>query len=234
MKKAIVALAVLAMLLFAAAAEAADPTGLWHLTEIIEGDAVMNPADFGIAMTIELKAGGAAELWISEGDEVHKGAWTADGADITVTFDDGSSVFTLADGSLTTVGSDGETMRFGREQPAASFEPAAPIEAAPEDFAGGWTAVWIGMDGVCYPADILDDEVTAAIEGDAITMNGFVFSGVARTLTYADGRLSAASTDEATGHSASITVALLEDGMLEIHLEEGEEGALMFYMARIE
>ena len=234
MKKAIAALMVLSMLLSAVAvAEAADVTGTWYLNEMqMEGQS-FNPADFGYEITMELKDDGTAQLTAPDEDP-QAGTWTLEGDKLTVTVDDEPLEMTLADGTLT-VEQDGMGMVFGREHTESpSFEPAAPVEAAQEDFAGTWVATKIGMDGAYYDVSLLtsamggEGDITAVIEGTTITLNGFLFSNTSLPLQYADGALSFSGTDEA-GSVGAITVRLLEDGMLAVELE-ATGSSFVFYM----
>lgn len=235
MKKAFAALLILSMLLSAlAVAEAADAAGTWYLIEIQSEGQSLNPADLGMSMTLELKADGTVTGTTSMDDEVGEGTWEANGDKVTITINDDAQEFTLADGKLTS-DQDGMTMVFSQEEPVANaFTPAAPVQAEEADFAGTWKAERIGLEGQYYPVSILGADVTATIEGTTITLDGFMFSNTSMPLEFADGKLSFSGSDEESGVSMGITATLLEDGMLALDLDAGEQGAFTFYLSRAE
>ncbi len=240
MKKAFAALVILSMLLSAVAvAEAANVTGTWYLTSIEADGLTLSPSDFGMSMAMELKDDGTVVATSSDEEEPSEGTWKMEGDKVTVDINDSPAEFTLADGILTAE-QDGMTMVFSQEEPVVEeFVPAAPVEAALEDFAGTWKADKIGMEGQFYPASMLTqamggDDVTATFEGTTITLNGFLFSGQQLPLELADGKLVFTGTDDESGMAMGITAALLEDGMLELNLDAGDQGAFSFYMSRAE
>lgn len=235
MKKAFAALLILSMLLSAlAVAEAADVAGTWYLVELQSEGQTLNPSDFGMSMTLELKADGTVTATTSMDSEVGEGTWEANGDKVTVTIDGTAEEFALADGKLT-ADQDGMTMVFSQEEPTAdTFAPAAPVQAEEADFAGTWTAERIGLEGQYYPVSILGADVTATIEGTTITLDGFLFSNTSMPLEFADGKLSFSGSDDESGVTMGITASLLEDGMLALDLDAGEQGAFTFYMSRAE
>ena len=232
MKKAFAALLILSMLLSAVAmAEAADMMGTWYMVEMNDGGNVINPADLGMQVKLEIKEDGTAAM-DNNGTAV-EGTWTLENGELTVVDDTGApAVFTLQDGNLVAQMDENGTMTFGREPAEGdAFVPAEPVEAAQEDFAGVWTVVKAGMDGAYYPASLLDENgITATIEGTTLTLNGFMFSDTTMELTYADGAMSIAASDESSGLSMGVTAQLLEDGMLALLMDAGESGAFTFYM----
>lgn len=233
MKKTFAALLILSMLLTAVAvAEAADVTGTWYLVELNLDGTVFNPADMGMDVTIELREDGTATMSYTEGSS--EGTWTLENGELSVVDDSGiPQAFTLQDGKLVTQMDEDGFMIFGREPAEGdSFTPAAPVQAAEEDFAGTWTAEKIGMDGTYYPASMLDENgITATIEGTTITLNGYMFSDTAVVLVYGDGQMSIASTEDESGMAMGMTAQLLEDGMLALVLDAGDNGAFTFYMS---
>lgn len=235
MKKAFAALLILSMLLSAVAmAEAAAVTGTWYLVEIQTDGNSISPSDFGMSMTIELKDGGVALVTSSMDGETSEGTWEANGDTVTVTVEGSPLAFTLADGKLTADDS-GMVMVFSQEEPEVdTFAPAEPVEAAEADFAGNWKAEKIGMEGQFYPTSILGADVTAAIDGATVTLDGFMFSNTVLPLEFADGKLSLSGTDDESGLNMSVTATLLEDGMLALDLNAGDQGAFTFYMSRVE
>ena len=235
MKKAFAALLILSMLLSAVAmAEAAGVTGVWYLVEIQSEGQSISPSDFGMSMTIELKDGGTALVTSSLDGETSEGTWEANGDTVTVTVDDSPLALTLADGKLTAEDS-GMSMVFSQEEPVVdTFEPAAPVEAAEADFAGTWKAERIGMEGQFYPTSILGADVIATVEGTTVTLDGFMFSDTALPLEFADGKLTLSGSDDESGLNMSVTATMLEDGMLALDLNAGDQGAFTFYMSRVE
>lgn len=235
MKKAFAALLVLSMLLSAVAlAESTGAAGTWYLIEVQSEGQTFNPADFGMEMTLVLNEDGTAAM-NGVGDEPSTGTWTIDGSTVTVTIDDDPLDFALEDGKLT-ASQDNLTMVFSTEpSEAATFAPAAPVEAAAaEDFAGTWNAAKIGLEGTYYDAAILGADVTATFEDTTVTLDGFMFSNTAIPLEFADGALSFSGSDDESGMQIAIKASLLEDGMLALDLDAGETGAFTFYMNRAE
>ena len=237
MKKAFAAMLVLAMLLSAlAVAEAADLVGMWYLVELSNQGQTFAPADLGMSMSIELKEDGTAHLDSSVEGGVGEGSWSVNGDVITIIDNAGTAMdMTLQDGRL--VGDvQGVTMTLAREEPGEviDFAPAAEVEAAEADFDGDWKAEWIGMEGEFYRASILGSEVNVNIESGAVTLNGFQFDNVALPLEFADGKLTFSGTDPDNGFQLSITTVMLEDGRMSLYLDAGAQGAVTFYLARVE
>ena len=115
MKKAFAAFLILSMLLTAVAvAEAADVTGTWYLVEMREGEQSINPADFGMSITMQLNEDGTAILDSSIETEPQNGTWSMDGETIVVVDGDGQPMnFVQQDGQLV-ADEDGHGMIFGR------------------------------------------------------------------------------------------------------------------------
>lgn len=235
MKKAFAALLVLSMLLSAVAlAEAADVAGTWYLVQMEQDGQSFNPADFGMEMTLELAEDGTATMNSTSETEPSVGTWTIDGTTVTVTIDDQPLDFALEDGKLI-ANQDELVMTFSTEAPVGeTFAPAAAIEAAEADFEGTWQAAKIGLEGQYYDVSILGADVTATFKGNDITLDGFLFSGQTLSLSYADGALSFSGSDEKSGIEMGIKATLLEDGMMALDLDAGEQGAFTFYMNRAE
>ena len=239
MKKAFAAFLILSMLLTAVAvAEAADVTGTWYLVEMREGEQSINPADFGMSITMQLNEDGTAILDSSIETEPQNGTWSVDGETIVVV--DGNDQpmnFVLQDGQLV-ADEDGHGMIFGREEPEGeAFTPAAPVvAAAAEDFFGAWQAAKIGLESSYYDVSMLGAEVSAVIDERGVTLDGFLFSQTTLPLTFADGAMSyAASAGEGEdAMNMSVTAQLLEDGALSLALDGGETGSFTFFLNRVE
>lgn len=232
MKKAFAALLILSMLLGAVAvAEAAGAAGTWYMIEMNNDGQVINPAELGMTVALELAEDGTATMSGMGGEEAQTGTWTIDGTTVTVTIDGDPLDFALEDGKLT-ASDDTMTMVFSQEQPEVeAFVPAAAVEAAVEDFAGTWNAVKIGLEGQYYDVSILGADVTATIEDTTITLDGFMFSNQSLSLEYADGALSFSGSSEAL--EMSIKASMLEDGMVALDLAANGQ-AFTFYLSRAE
>ena len=231
MKKLIAVLLILALLGTMAMAEAADVVGTWYAVEVVVEGQTFSPADFGIEVIVTLNEDGTATM-DGVGDAA-EGTWTIDGDTVTITEKDAEdTVMTLVDGKLT-MSTDETTMVFSQEAPEA-FVPAAAIEAALEDFTGIWKAEQIGLEGQYYSVSLLGADVTATIEDATLTLDGFLFSNNSFPVEYADGVLSFSKSDDESGEQVDIRATLLEDGMLMVNLDAGEQGAFAFYLVPAE
>ena len=241
MKRIFAALLALAMLLAAAAlaetveAPAFNYIGTWYLNELLVEGASMAPATFGMQMTMTLNADGTAALSGTgvEGMEDATGIWAETTDGVSVTVGEETMAFAQTGGKLVS-NLDGTGMVFGRQQAQMEvYRPGAPVAtASAEDYAGVWKAHMMEMDGAYVDAALLGMDITAAIEGTTITLNGFFFSGDALEAEFAGGALTyAADSEEAMLSAAS--AQLLSDGNLRLTLGEGEE-AFGLIMTRAE
>ena len=236
MKKAFAALLILTMLVAAVAvAEGADVAGTWYLLEMSQGGQSYDPASMGMSITMELNADGTAVLTNPMAEEPENGTWTLDGDTITVVDESGvPMVLTMADGKLT-ANEDDLTMTFGREIEGGVFAPAAPVEAAEEDFNGTWEAYKVGAMGGFLDASVLNEQMgtenfNITIEGGQVTLNGFMFSGQSTAATFADGKLTLSELSDASG--VGIVIQMLEDGTMALNMDAGEQGSFAFYLNR--
>ena len=232
MKKAFAALLILSMLLSAVAiAETADAAGVWYMVQMQSGEMTINPAEYGMEVTLTLAEDGTATMAGMTGEEDSVGTWTIDGTTVTVTIDGDPLDFALEDGKLT-ASQDDMTMIFSQEAPdVEAFVPGEPVEAAVEDFAGAWKAVKIGMDGAYYDVAILNADITVTFEDTTITLDGFMFSNQSLSLEYADGALSFSGSAETM--EMSIKASMLADGMVALDLAANGQ-AFTFYLSRAE
>lgn len=232
MKKAFAALLILSMLLSAVAiAETADVAGVWYMVQMQSGETTINPADYGMEVTLTLAEDGTATMVGMNGGDDSVGTWTISGNIVTVTIDGDPLDFTLEDGKLS-ASQDEMAMIFSQEAPdVEAFVPAEPVEAAVEDFAGAWKAVKIGMDGAYYDVAILNADITVTFEDTTITLDGFMFSNQSLSLQYADGALSFSGSSGAL--EMSIKANMLEDGMVALDLAANGQ-AFTFYLSRAE
>lgn len=222
----------LAMLLSAAAlAEAADYTGLWYLNDITMEGMSVTPSAFGLEITLELREDGSVTYTSNE--EVSEGTWMAEDEAVTVTVGDEPLTLALREDSLVSE-SDGISMVFGKQLAEVEvFAPAMPVAAAAEDYVGSWKAFKINMDGDYIDTVLLGEEITAAIEGTTITMNGFAFTGDVIETAYVDGALAFEAEDPENALYGAVKAQMLEDGTLSLTLS-ANDSAFELIMNRIE
>lgn len=233
MKKAFAILMALCMLLSAAAlAEAADYTGVWYLTTMETEEGSFAAADFGMEMSMDIKDDGTVATAgnLTEGQE---GSWVSEGEGITITIDDSPMTFALVDGNL--VGEqDGQKMIFGREKIEGYAPAEANAEATEADFAGNWITFKYGFDSAYMDADIVGIDVSAAIEGTTITLNGLYFDNTVIEAAFADGALTYTAADPDSEIVASVAAQMLQDDTLCLTLDMGGEVALIMNRAEVE
>ena len=244
MKKIFALLLTLAMLVGAVAlAEAADLTGTWYLNELNLDGVALSPASMGLEMTIVLNEDGTTTAtYEGEGEsETGEGTWSVDGDVITITIEDDPYDFTLVDGNLV---SDDEDMgmTFGREKvEGETYEPApAKEDAALEDYAGDWTATKLGFGAMFLDPSLVfgeDSDITAAIEGSTVTLNGYLFFDETIETEFADGALVYTYPEDSIMYSgSSITIQVLEDDSLSVLLasEDEDDDDMVIIFARSE
>lgn len=233
MKRVFAILMALCMLLSAAAlAEAADYAGVWYLTTMESEEGSFAVADFGMEMSMEIKEDGtvATEGNLTEGQE---GTWVVEGEGITVTIDDSPMTFVLKDGSL--VGEeDGQTMIFGREKVEGYAPAEVKADATEADFAGNWSTYKYGFDGAYMDAATVGIDITAAIEGTTITLNGFYFDNTVIEAAFADGALTYTAADPDNEIAAAVTAQMLQDDTLCLTLSTDGEMELIMTRAEAE
>lgn len=229
MKKIITIVMTLAILLCAVAlAESTDYLGTWYLNEMIVGGVSLAPASMGMDITMEIKEDGTAVL-ISPDEELGEqaAAWALDGDTLTVTVDGEDMTLTLQDGAL--IGEQGGMgINFGREKVEAEvYQPAAVNASATEaDYAGQWKSAYMAMEGNYMDASVFGMDLTAAIDGTTMTLNGmYVFENVAFDTTFADGALVHQGGDDEM--YAGITAQLLEDGAMQLSFDTGDDPLVM-------
>lgn len=226
MKKMLSILLAAVMLLAAACAATAEPAdvlGDWY------GDM------FGMAVQLTLNEDGTYVMAVvGMPDQTNEGSWEMkEGAVIM----DGDEESALAyDGETLSISEDGMSLTFGRE-PVESFTPAEPVKAASaEELAGSWKADYVNFSGMMldYAAfqemGLAEGDTTATIEGESITLSGFMFNDETLPLQFADGALSFEAEDPDSQLIAGIKAQLLEDGSLALTMEAAD--AVVFYMSR--
>mgnify|MGYP004551724843 CR=1 FL=1 len=177
MKKLLCALVALAMLCACAAAEEADVTGTWYLSEIKLGEERINPAAMNLELAFTLNENGAfvdGYDWAviqsmagmeeaNHGEEPLEGAWEMRGDSVIVTIEDSAMAFATVDGGLVFDSSALDDvsypeinirLTFRRERPEADvFDPGTALsDVTLADFDGTWRAAIVNMGGVEVPA----------------------------------------------------------------------------------
>ena len=203
-----------------AALEPSEIIGQWYLNSIVMGDTPINPADFGMDMTMVLSEDNTVRMQMA-GEEDQAGTWAiVDGqAVLSVGESDDDLIFTLADGILTAEQED-MMMVFGREKEETETIEIAPVrvDAALADFDGAWNAYLGDVDGIKLPVAAFGFDVSLAIDGGKVTVTAF---GADQQLV---GDVSAGvltTTGEDSGDEPiSMSFFLHEDGTLSCTFEE--------------
>ena len=207
--------------------------GTWYLKDITMGDQVISPSLLGMSMSFEFKEDGTLTILTSYGDEpeTDTGAWTQDGAAVTITGEgeDGSQSFTLqlADGVLS-MEQDGSLMNFTQEEPAAAEAQATTVAAESEEaFLGTWQLTSMEIMGKEVPTALLgsfglDMNLTLTVEAGKASLIAAVFGESQEetfATSFADGKLTLAK----EGTDESISIALTADGRLAFVLPISEQ-----------
>ncbi len=237
MKKLFAVVIALAMLMSAAAfAEAADFSGMWYLNNMEMEGMTLSAAEFGMEMTFDLKADGTVDAHQARGGESDdkQGTWTAEGDNVTITVEDEPMVFTLTEGNLV-ADADGIKMILGREKiEGEAFVPGEPkTDAVEADYAGAWKAYKISSEGMYIDAAAMGfDDLTAAVEGTTVTLNGFLFENEVFETALTDGALTYAAEDPESVMISGIKAQLLQDDNMSLTLTASDD--LVFIMTRAE
>ena len=211
--------------------EPGDVLGIWYLTSIVYGDTAMNPADFGMEITLELNEDGTANMGTVGDDDVETGTWVIAGDQIIISTDGEDIEFTLEDGNLIAEQDEG-LMIFGRERPEFETYEIVPIrtDAALADFNGNWIAFLAANEeeGLKFPAAALGFDVSLAIEDGMVTVAAFggsqLFEG-----NVSDGVLTAVEADTG-GDGETMTFNLHEDGVVSANFME----TITLYFEKVE
>ena len=224
----------LACLLLAAplcAAEEAPLTGAWVLEDIaLEASLEDGPlalafdiADGGGEVVLTLEPDGSAHVSVTEGIldtaslsyctgwEVDAESWAMDGENVLVTAPSGAVLTLTPEEDALCARQQGVTLRFVR--PEAAAPAAIRTDATLEDFAGSWTAVSIAMGGVEMTTDMLGMELSADIEGDAVTFTKTV-GDEPDTVETCTGVLEEGALTVGMEDGAQMTLRLREDGAM--------------------
>ena len=156
----------------AASAAEADGgfAGKWIAVEMSSGGETMNPADYGMEMSIELREDGTAVANL--GEEV-TGTWSADGNQVEITIDGDTATAAVENGEMVLPLGDDVSLKLvkdGAAAPAAEPEPTAapaagPLDADEEAYVGVWHLIYLGTGG--FTGNAADIGLT----GETLTMN---------------------------------------------------------------
>jgi len=202
-----------------AAPDPNDILGIWYLNSLETEGMTLNPADFGMEMTMEFNADSTALLQ-SPGEEDMASTWAINGDQIVVSAEDGTDItLALIDGNLCG-DMDEVKMVFGREKVEGASVEIAPVltDSALADFNGSWIAFIAEADGIMLPIEMLGMEITAVINngkatatmmGVDINLEGDVSDGVLTTVEI-----------DADDEPTVIAFSLHEDGVMSAPLDE--------------
>lgn len=237
MKKLLCALLALAMLCACAAAEEADVTGTWYLAEGYIDGVSLNPIRMGMEGTMILRADGTVDMdlqWVLldliaetgidpfEEEPPAEIRWKMDGGKVILINENNETTeLTLVDGSLVHPLSEGDSLVFGREKPAANyFDPGAPLaDAALEDFDGTWNATVVNFAGMEVTVGEMLLEITVELSGGSGTITDSSY-GIDEPITYAvtgelvDGVLTVTKVEPETDEASIMTFTLCDSGVM--------------------
>lgn len=219
-------------------------TGDWYVIEMTQGETNINPGAMGMEITLVLNEDGTMALTMSMMGEsqVTEGTWEIVDGKVALTSEDSTVELTMQeDGTL--IGEDeGAVMVFSRESAAVEAVEFAEVnpDAQPEDFNGEWSFAYLSMAGITFAADtavsagLFEELPTLSIQDGHVTLGGgssmeMMFGADGMDLEFADGGYGvSADLGEA---SMGIYVKMLQDGMVYISIDMGQEIALYFTKA---
>ena len=244
MKKLLCALLALAMLCACAAAEEADVTGTWYLSEIKLGEERINPAAMNLELAFTLNENGAfvdGYDWAvirsmagmeeaNPGEEPLEGAWKMRGDSVIVTIEDSAMKFAPVDGSLVfdSAASDDVSspeinirLTFRRERPEADvFNPGTALtDVTLADFDGTWNATVVNFAGMEVTVGEMLLEITVELSGGSGTITDSSY-GIDEPITYAvtgelvDGVLTVTKVEPETDEASIMTFTLCDSGVM--------------------
>ena len=152
--------------------------GKWIAVEMASDGETMNPADYGMEMSIELREDGTAV--VNLGEEA-TGTWSADGNQVSITIEGDTAAATVENGGMFLPLGDDVSLKLvkdGAAAPAAEPEPTAepageptaapaagPLDADEEAYVGVWNLIYLGTGG--FTGNATDIGLT----GETLTMN---------------------------------------------------------------
>ncbi len=213
----------------------AEVTDVWYLNEVVMDGTGYAPETFGVEMTLTLAEEGVATVDYGESRKGGEGTWDVQGERIIVVIGDDSKEFALTEDDDLTAEMDGGSMVLGREKTEKEpFEPAEPVEAELEQFAGMWKTAMIGVGGKFYDIALFGQNITAVIDDATIALDGYVFTGLSVQAVYADGALRFTGADDEGGMFDGVTAQLLADDSLRVELSAGAAGGFTLLMNRVD
>jgi len=212
------------MLIPAMAADAADITGQWLMTEMTTGGQTLDPTTLGLVWTMKFEPDGA---FISTMDmmgekEESVGTWVLNGNAVTITVDGDAQDMAIGDGTLTLVMGD-ESGVFTRKEGDVSAAPAAPAATVAAEgeqaFLGNWSISAVEFMGQVIPTNLfasfgVELNVTLVVEpGKAVLTMSYNGKEEKKELdaAFSDGKL-----------------VLSKEGVELTSLELGEDGRIIF------
>ncbi|MBQ6903734.1 MAG: hypothetical protein IJQ26_04375, partial [Lachnospiraceae bacterium] len=117
---------------------------------------------------------------------------------------------------------------FSREAPEYYQPGAVKTDTKSGDLDGYWVTAFVGVDGALLDAAVFDDHTDIYIEGSKVALGGYLFGDVTEDFTFADGAL-AYSYGEGE-QKVTIRMALQEDGLLRMALNEDTEDEITLYL----
>lgn len=199
-----------------AAPEAGDVIGEWFLISMEMEGLTINPASFGLEMSLALSDGGEASLFAT-GEDVMIGTWSIEGGQVIVDAGD-ALAFDYTDEGKLVCDQDGSKLYFSRDQSDSILAEASPIltGAALADFDGAWRSHEMDITGTRVPAEAMGFDIDLSIQGGTVK---FAVLGVEEELqgSFADGALTVVA--DSDGEERTMAFVLHEDGTLSTEIE---------------
>lgn len=117
---------------------------------------------------------------------------------------------------------------FSREAPEYYQPGAVKTDTKSGDLDGYWVSAFVGVDGALLDAAVFDDHTDIYIEGSKVALGGYLFGDVTEDFTFADGVLTYSYGEGE--QKVTIRMALQEDGLLRMALNENTEDAITLYL----
>lgn len=234
MKKAL-CLALALTLCACCMAEGADIAGVWYLNGIETNGASLDPASFGLELTLKLNADGSAEANFS-GDEAAACSWRVEGGLFYLNDGQGETVGTYSQDALT-ISYTGVKMIFSREaRPTSAFDAGAVRDDATlADFDGAWRATIMDMLGMRAPVERMGLNLRLNIDQGRVEVcvEGNESVRYAVDAEFSDGVLTVPVPEDAS-QGFPLRLELRESGALSHTQDEGDGLSSTIYFERVE
>lgn len=235
MKKFVSLFLILALLITCVSAFAEnDFLGNWYLKSVTSGEQSMDVAALGISGTMVLEEDGKATVAFIGEETV--GTWQLDeNGNLVITMEDSPATAVVTDTELK-LASDEMEMVFTREQAEGIVLADRKTDATAEEFDGSWQCAYASVAGITMDASVLmeasgsDTEIPVMTMKDgSMIMEGEDVIGLGSDnlkMEFKDG--SYLYSMDVEGFSISLEVYMLQDGMLCLSMNMGEEINLYF------